>query len=240
MRRWVAIGLLLTALAGCTPARQTPAGQIRSDTAENGVRLVRVVTALARANVELCRDSAVGVMTPPAGGPEICALSVMVIDRKEVNAVTDGMNIALTKPMMAFVQSDDELAFIIGHELGHILRKHVQERQAAGMVGNLIGSLVLAGPLFQTVAERAFSPDREREADRWGLFMAARAGYRAEAAPAFWERMPVRNAGFLPTHPATPDRIDGLKCLSAEIVFRQAGGLPLDPASELKASEWRC
>lgn len=129
--------------------------------------------------------------------------------------------------------TDDELAAVIGHEIAHALREHGRERmsiayaQQAGLLGlaALAGSSKNQGAAALGVQAAALGADlffalpnsreQEREADRIGLELAARAGYNPEAAISLWQKMSQEGGGappeFLSTHPSNQNRINDLR-----------------------------
>jgi predicted Zn-dependent protease len=132
--------------------------------------------------------------------------------------------------------TDDEIAQIMGHEIGHALAKHTAERMsvaaaseaAAGVAGMLLGGRIADPQLTQqglsTAAAVAVqlpnSRQQESEADRIGIELAARAGYNPDAAVTLWQKMiqVTGNAGrfdFLSTHPASEKRVEALQALAA-------------------------
>ena len=58
-----------------------------------------------------------------------CSNRVLFVNSGEVNAYTDGKNIAVTSGMLRFA-SDEELSLIIAHELAHCVEKHVRKKKA--------------------------------------------------------------------------------------------------------------
>jgi predicted Zn-dependent protease len=142
--------------------------------------------------------------------------------------------------MWGFVGGNqDELAIIMGHEMGHLTGRHAQERVsqqlALGLGAAVLGTAVAAGAgarryspaigaalgLGAAMGGAAFSRSHEFEADRLGLVYATRAGYEPQAALRFWDRMEAqqgRSAGptFLSTHPSYGDRRDRLAALVRE------------------------
>jgi predicted Zn-dependent protease len=119
--------------------------------------------------------------------------------------------------------SDDEVAIIMGHEVGHALLEHARERMAKSTGTNVglrllaavfgLGSIGdLAAQYGAQLASLKFSRDDESEADALGLLLAARAGYDPRAGVSLWKKMGEANAGkappaWLSTHPAGPERI---------------------------------
>jgi len=136
--------------------------------------------------------------------------------------------------------TDDELAAVIGHEIAHALREHGRERMsiAYAQQAGLIGLAVLAGASKNqnaaTVGVQAAalgstlffalpnSREQEREADRMGLELAARAGYNPNAAVTLWQKMGQQGGStppeFLSTHPASENRIADLKTMIPSVM----------------------
>ncbi|HDY84457.1 hypothetical protein LCGC14_0584950 [marine sediment metagenome] len=133
--------------------------------------------------------------------------------------------------------TDDELAAVIGHEIAHALREHGRERmsqayvqqyglQALGALAgdSMIGGLATQGAQLGT--QLFFSlpngREQEREADRIGLELAARAGYNPNAAVTLWQKMSAQNTGappeFLSTHPDSQNRIKDLQALAPKVM----------------------
>ena len=127
---------------------------------------------------------------------------------------------------------DDELAAVIGHEVGHAIAKHGNERASQQMLASL-GSSVLgvavsnqSEQLQQAVATAyglgaqygallPFSRKQELEADYIGIVLATMAGYDANAAITLWEKMEAAStsttAEFMSTHPSSSTRIKQLQ-----------------------------
>lgn len=131
--------------------------------------------------------------------------------------------------------TDDELAAVIGHEIAHALREHGRERMSqayiqqfglqalAAMVGGTAGSMAAqgAGLGSQLFFSLPNGREQEREADKMGLELAARAGYNPDAAVTLWQKMSASSNGappeFLSTHPASENRIADLKALAPKV-----------------------
>ncbi len=132
--------------------------------------------------------------------------------------------------------TDDELAAVIGHEIAHALREHGRERmsqayaQQAGVVGIGILAAILSDDantakasmgVAATVGALALtlpnSREGEREADRIGLELSARAGYDPNAAVTLWQKMGAQGGSkppeWMSTHPSEQSRIQDLKGL---------------------------
>jgi len=135
--------------------------------------------------------------------------------------------------------TDDELAAVIGHEIAHALREHGRERMSqayvqqfglqalaaivtkgtSATVGNV--SAQAAGLGSQLFFALPNSREQERESDKIGLELAARAGYNPDAAVTLWQKMEAQAGSkppeFLSTHPASENRIAELRALAPKV-----------------------
>lgn len=115
-----------------------------------------------------------------------------VNDSEHVNAfAAPGGYIIVTRGMMNTVQNEAELAGVLGHEIGHVIRKHHLNALRKGSFVNLLGAGAAAGAAGSRNAElvaalvgptkelyaRGLDKDDEFEADRVGVVLATRAGY---------------------------------------------------------------
>jgi predicted Zn-dependent protease len=154
--------------------------------------------------------------------------SVAVIDEPTLNAwcMPGGKMAIYTGIIQKLNLSDDEIAQIMGHEIAHALLGHGRERMshAMAMQGGLALGSVLTGQdlsVLAPVAEVAItlpnSREGESEADRYGVELAARAGYDPHAAVKLWEKMSAASGNgppqFLSTHPSPDNRIVALNAL---------------------------
>jgi predicted Zn-dependent protease len=174
-----------------------------------------------------------GVFRPDAPGWK---WQVAVLTSPEVNAwCMPGGKIAVYTGLIEKLRpSDDELAAVIGHEIAHALREHGRERVSQQMATSAvigIGAAVLGvgqigADLGSAVANVTFtlpnSREHEREADRIGVELAARAGYDPRAAITLWQKMAQAGGGappqILSTHPAPEARIDDLKVYAEKVM----------------------
>jgi len=161
---------------------------------------------------------------------------VNVITSPEVNAwCMPGGKIAVYTGILDKLRlSDAELAAILGHEIAHALREHGRERTSRQVAQNAvigIGAVLLgvgqlgqdlAGVVADVTVALPNSREHEREADRIGVELAARAGYDPRAAITLWQKM--QQAGgrsppqFLSTHPSSQSRIEDLQGYAAQVM----------------------
>ena len=164
--------------------------------------------------------------------------SVVVIDDPEmVNAwCMAGGRMAIYTGLLDQVEpTDDELAQVMGHEISHALAKHTAEKmsvQIATSVGVAVVGIVsenngvaLTGAALTAMLAVNLPNSRaaEKEADRIGIELAARAGYDPAAAATLWQKMAaVSRSGtpqFLSTHPEPENRQE--KLATIELKMRQ-------------------
>ena len=143
------------------------------------------------------------------------------------------------RPIIAFninllktVQSDDEIAFILGHEAGHQIATHIAKTQNNQAVGAILGGILIAAAggdpqlgvdLGAMVGQRAYSQNYELEADTIGTHIAFRAGYSPERGAQYFARSGSA-ANVLSTHPPSRARINTVHSTSAKIRAAKAQG----------------
>jgi predicted Zn-dependent protease len=148
-----------------------------------------------------------------------------IVDDPAVNAFAmPGGYIYITRGLLAYLNSEAELAGVLGHEIGHVTRRHtaaqMTQQQLYG-AGLALGSIV--SPTFQRysgAAEQAlgllflkFSRTDESEADELGVEYATKAGFDSREIPGTYamlkrisDQSGQRLPGFLETHPDPGDR----------------------------------
>src|SRR4051812_30124442 len=158
----------------------------------------------------------------------------VINDPKTVNAFCmAGGKMAIYSGMWEKLKaSDDEVAQVMGHEIGHALASHTRERMSVAYstsVGTQILAIALGArpdtaALIETASVGAIqlpnSRESEREADQIGIELAARAGYEPKAAVTLWEKMGKLGGTppeFLSTHPSPEHRAARLKELGEKV-----------------------
>jgi len=133
--------------------------------------------------------------------------------------------------LINLVDNQDQLAAVIGHEVGHVLARHSNERlsqetavstglsmvQAVSQPQTALGqtALGLLGVGAQYGVILPFSRVHETEADTIGLDLMAKAGFDPRQSINLWLKMDKASQGgqpieFMSTHPSHASRIDNL------------------------------
>jgi len=137
-------------------------------------------------------------------------------------ASAEGKVVTIDQGMLTEIQSEADLAFILGHELAHNFLKTREQLDASGTSFGLFSAFGENGARLR---------DSEREADYWGVYMSSWAGYDPHSGANFWRRhsrMDV-NGLIAMSHPSNGTRIRDLEAAAAEIEAKRAAGQPLDP-----------
>ncbi|HYV93323.1 MAG TPA: M48 family metallopeptidase [Chitinophagales bacterium] len=157
-----------------------------------------------------------------------------LLDSKEVNAwCMPGGKIAVYSGLLPITKDEAGLAVVVGHEVGHAIAQHGNERMSQQLIAQMGGialSVALSSKPQQTQdifnaaygvgatygALLPFSRQQESEADKLGLVLMAAAGYDPHTAVDLWERMKQQSSGqqvpaFLSTHPSDQNRINDIK-----------------------------
>lgn len=156
-----------------------------------------------------------------------------LVQNDELNAwCMPGGKVVFYTGIMPLTKNDAGVAVIMGHEIGHAVARHGNERMSI-QLGQQFGSTALseiikAKPqetqaIYQTVfglgtqylGVLPYSRLHEYEGDKLGLIFMSIAGYNPNEAISFWERMAASSTGkmpeFMSTHPLEQNRIDAIK-----------------------------
>lgn len=162
-----------------------------------------------------------------------------LVNDPNVNAwCMPGGKIVVYTGLLPISQNEAALAVVMGHEICHALLQHGNQRMSQEMGAQAVET-GLAIALSNKPAETQnlfmtafgvgaqygvllpFSRSQELEADKWGLIMAASAGYNPEEAIPLWQRMEQAGNGqkppeFMSTHPSEGNRIAQLQKMMPE------------------------
>ncbi len=155
-----------------------------------------------------------------------------VIESDDINAfAAPGGYILITKGLYGRLRSEAELAGVLAHEMGHVIRQHhlkilkqgrlidmggrlLQQQAGGDEKGRLIGRLIGSGA---EILARGLDQNAEYEADRIGVVLAARAGYDAYGLPSVLQSIGHLGADdgvvslLFKTHPHPEKRMQALE-----------------------------
>jgi len=170
-----------------------------------------------------------------------CRFPITLRPEQIINAFADGKQILITRGMVNFARTDDELALVIAHEMAHNLMKHIEAKKqnmGLGLLADIAVVLLsrgqVSGTNFSQLAAMAYSQEFEAEADYVGLYVMAQAGIPITDAPKFWRRMAAAHPASIKTnhsatHPSTSYRMVALKETIREIDGKKLKGEALVP-----------
>jgi predicted Zn-dependent protease len=221
--RWAAAGALVTAAGACSVSQDQEVAMGREDAAqvESEVPIVadsaveRFVTQLGRAMASRTRRADLD-------------WHFKVVNSSEVNAFAlPGGFVYVNRGAIEQADRLDELAGIMGHEIGHVVRRHSVEQMQKARRGE-VGILVLCtltrvcstvgGQVAVDVGAQAvqahYSQKDEAQADSEGVLNTVRAGIDPEGLPAFFQKLldtqreqPGAVDAFFSTHPTDASRV---------------------------------
>lgn len=157
----------------------------------------------------------------------------LLADPNTINAFAlPGGQVFITEALYRRLQTDGQLAGVLGHEIGHVIERHGAEHMAkAQLTQGLTGAAVIAAYDPENPASRAapavammigqlvnlkYGRDDEIESDRWGLMLMSAAGYDPHAQIQVMEILKSASKGgsqpeFMSTHPDPGNRIERIR-----------------------------
>lgn len=164
-----------------------------------------------------------------------------IVDQQAPNAFAlPGGFIYVSRGLLMLANSEDQLAGVLGHEIIHVARRHAAARQS--VVQGIPGPFLL----FSGARIAAYSRDQEREADRLGQELAARAGYDPAALGEFLNNLNYTERlqfgmsllpHFMDTHPATSERVASAGGRAEAISWQPEPGIAPDANAYLRMLE---
>lgn len=170
---------------------------------------------------------------------EFSEFSFEIVDQPEPNAfAAPGGFIYVSRGLLVLLDSEAELAGVLGHEISHVTQRHTYQRSKKGIFssiikipGNIVGSVlgeglgnVLNAPWDALSAN--YSRKQESEADEYGMKLAADSGYDPMELAMILARMQAEiealtqeeiRFSFFDSHPSTPKRVENIHKLSAQL-----------------------
>lgn len=170
-----------------------------------------------------------------AGSTSASSFQLFAVRDPAINAFAlPGGYVGVNTGTLVATDSESELASVLGHEIGHVLQRHIArgiDKQgesmwialasillaglAATKSGDAAQALAVGGQAAAVSHQLSFSRSAEREADRVGFTLLTGAGYDPDGMPDFFRRLQrvtnIADTGVIPgyarTHPLTGERI---------------------------------
>lgn len=199
LRRFALAALLAGAIAGCAtnPVSGTPDLVFMTEAkeinigGENDAKIRSRYGVYDNATLQAYVQQVGQKLAAQSHRPGL-AYHFTVLDSPEVNAFAlPGGYIYITRGILAYINSEAELAAVLGHEIGHVTARHAVRQYttatSAGFVGAIVGiatGIQATQDLFNILDNAMLSGygrDHELESDRLGAEYLARAGYDPQA-----------------------------------------------------------
>lgn len=172
----------------------------------------------------------VAANTNVANATSVYKVTVLNSPVRNAFAVPGGY-VYVTRELLALMNSEDELAFVLGHEMGHVAARHGQKRQTRSTIGALGAAIAqvltgseAVGQLANQVSQGVvlgYSRAQENEADSLGERYVIAAGYDPYAAPRILSalgaaetldtivagRAQTQEASWTRSHPLSAERV---------------------------------
>jgi predicted Zn-dependent protease len=231
----VLVNLKMKSIVGCLSALLVFSAPVKSSLEEE-IRAGDQIAALYLGSVSLVADQELNEFVNLLGRhladqterPELPWV-FGVLDTDSINAFcTPGGKVFVTRGLYQILESEDELAAVLAHEIAHGVRQHhwkiVQKQKAAAqMIAKMQSNMRNANELFDQmngiftdVMTKGLDKRAEFDADRDGAVIAARAGYDSSALFGVLAKLDELKASekttelLFQTHPSPGERIDRL------------------------------
>ena len=152
----------------------------------------------------------------------------LLADEKVVNAFAlPGGQCFITAALFQRLSTEDQLAGIIGHEIGHVIERHGAERMAkSGFIQGLIQSVMIGSGGDHSMSQVAnvvgnymsmkYGRDQELESDNWGVKLMLESGYDPNALIQVMDILEEASGGskvpeFQSSHPSPENRREKIK-----------------------------
>jgi len=160
-----------------------------------------------------------------------------VVDDKEINAFTVPGGYIYINSGLLEITNDDELACVIGHEIGHVAARHIAKKLQAQLGYSVLMNIALqnanvrqmqqAIDLTFNLATLGYSREDELLSDRLGAKYAYKAGYDPYAMITFLKKLQAKDKSdmgpvFLRSHPYTSQRIQLMEKAMPSIISKAA------------------
>jgi hypothetical protein len=163
-----------------------------------------------------------------------CNFSVEVGNASHVNAYSDGRRTLITAGMLDYVRSDAELAIVVAKEIAHNIVIRIPRPNMASTIDGLRVFGVASKSLQESEKIRPYTQVMDATADKYSLYLLARAGYDIHQVLPFWKRLASQFPATQPNsytalHPSTAYRSSVITAVSKVVKHHVKHRLPLVP-----------
>jgi beta-barrel assembly-enhancing protease len=163
-----------------------------------------------------------------------CAFGIELGNADEVNSYADGQRLLITRGMLNFAQSDEELAYALAKEMAHNILARTARPRMKATIDRL--RLPSENQISQTatIQPPPYTPVLDATADKLSLYLLARAGYHIDEALHYWKRLAAQYPASVQNshtalHPSTSYRLSVMTQIVRTIKLKEKNGLPLIP-----------
>jgi len=196
-------------------------------------------------SVLLGRAAQVGRRVSSVSDRQDIGYKFSVLEDKELNAFTLPGGFVYINEGLIKILNDDELAYVLGHEVGHVAARHIAKKLQTNMTYQLLLGIAFVGlgaggnsPAAQGAAQGVdtiyglvglgYSRQDEYQADALGVKYAYKAGFNPNAAISALEKIKEKGGNpkllvYLRSRPYTEDRIKAIKPIIAQMISKNAG-----------------
>lgn len=196
-------------------------GRESYDSVDRAMILLETLPADRAAEINLERDGR--RLAIPLTSRKVCKSRMELVPGDKINASSNGNVVQIFGKLAIWTKSDDELAIVIAHEMAHNILDHNEQIAQKRIGTGLLASFGRDGKRLR---------DFERQADHFGLYLVALAGYDYTAAPDFWYRLSQTSglgAIWATSHPTAGNRSRYNAEFVAEIQAKKQAGQAVAP-----------
>ncbi len=234
MLKTIYLSLLLAITCCISPAALAfklafiPDSQMREMGTESYAEIKKKTPASSNSKAKQRVECVANALTKRVGGQ----WEVTLFKGDEANAFAlPGNKIGVYEGLLKIATTPDQLAVVIGHEIGHVEKEHANQRVSTSVVtslgmsaiqgltgfGKSDAGMAALGMGAQFGVLLPFSRNHESQADKYGIRLMAGAGFNPASSVALWQKMKQANGKappeLLSTHPSNNTRIAELKKL---------------------------
>ncbi|MBI3228931.1 MAG: M48 family metalloprotease [Burkholderiales bacterium] len=167
-----------------------------------------------------------------------CGFRVELGNADNVATYADGQRVMITRGMLTFTKSDEELAYLIAKEMAHNALSHPAKNRSNTRMAAMMDNLIQVNPdlslLITGGGIKAYPAEMDAAADNLALYMLARAGYLLDNAKPFWQRLANQYpatmlSSYSALHPNTAARMVAIDKAVSDIKAKQAAKKVLVP-----------